>query len=195
MALAMAPTIPAGTLSRTSQPSLPSHDGALLLRSWEADDAPVLQRAFQDRMIRRRHVHHVTSLDEAQEWITATHRSWQQEQDAQWAVTRADDGEILGRVALRRMNLVHGLAECAYWVLPNARGAGVAPRAVATVTAWALVEAGFHRLELAHSVGNEASCRVAIKSGFVLEGTLRSARLQQDGRHDTHLHARVRGDA
>ncbi|MFC9238989.1 GNAT family N-acetyltransferase [Streptomyces decoyicus] len=195
MALAMAPTIPAGTLSRTSQPSLPSLDGELLLRPWGADDAPVLQRAFQDRTIQLWHVHHVTSLDEAQEWITATHRSWRQEQDAQWAVTRADDGEILGRAALRRMNLVHGHAECAYWVLPNARGADVAPRAVATVSAWALDEAGFHRLELAHSVNNEASCRVATKSGFVLEGTLRSARLQQDGRHDTHLHARVRGDA
>ncbi|MGW2023079.1 GNAT family N-acetyltransferase [Streptomyces decoyicus] len=93
------------------------------------------------------------------------------------------------------MNLVHGLAECAYWVLPNARGVDVAPRGVATVTAWALDEAGFRRLEVAHSVSNEASCRVAIKSGFVLEGTLRSARLQRDGRHDTHLHARVRGDA
>ncbi|MGW7023137.1 GNAT family N-acetyltransferase [Streptomyces decoyicus] len=195
MTLAMAPTIPAGTFSRTSQPSLPSYDGELLLRPWEADDAPVLQRAFQDRTIQRWHVHHVTSPDEAQEWITATHRSWQREQDVQWAITRADGGEILGRVALRRMNLVHGVAECAYWVLPPARGAGVAPRAVATVTAWALGEAGFHRLELAHSVHNEASCRVATKSGFVLEGTLRGAHLQPDGRHDSHLHARVRGDA
>ncbi|MGW9428592.1 GNAT family N-acetyltransferase [Streptomyces decoyicus] len=191
----MAPTIPAGTLSCTAQPSLPSQGGELLLRPWEADDAPVLQRAFQDRTIQRWHVHHVTSPDEAQEWINAAHRSWQQEQDAQWAVTRTDDGEILGRVALRRMNLLHGFAECAYWVLPNARRSGVAPRAVARVTAWALDEAGFHRLEIAHSVNNEASCRVATKSGFVLEGTLRSAHLQQDGRHDTHLHARVRDDA
>ncbi|GGV02079.1 hypothetical protein GCM10010211_81770 [Streptomyces albospinus] len=80
-------------------------------------------------------------------------------------------------------------------VLPTARGTGVAPRALATLTAWALDEAGFHRLELAHSVRNVASCRVATKSGFALEGTRRSAHLQMDGRHDMHLHARVQGDA
>lgn len=44
-----------------------------------------------------------------------------------------------------------------------------------------------------HAVRNEASCRVAIKTGFVLEGTKRSAVLHPDGWHDMHLHARVRG--
>lgn len=51
---------------------------------------------------------------------------------------------------------------------------------------------GFHRLHLDHSTRNHASCRVATKSGYLLEGTMRSAGLHDDGRHDMHLHARVR---
>lgn len=51
-------------------------------------------------------------------------------------------------------------SECAYWVLPGARGQGVAPRALTTMSNWALKEGGFHRLELAHSDRNEASCMV-----------------------------------
>ncbi|MFI0710340.1 GNAT family N-acetyltransferase [Streptomyces inhibens] len=195
MTIAITPAIPAGAISASAQPSLPSHGSEVLLRPWEADDAPVLQRAFQDPSIQRWHTHHVTSREEAQEWITASHRSWQRERAAQWAITRAGGGEVLGRMALRWMDLLHGLAECAYWVLPNARGTGVAPRALATLATWALDEVGFHRLELAHSVDNEASCRVATKTGFVLEGTRRSAHLQLDGRHDMHLHARLQGDA
>ncbi|MBV7248125.1 GNAT family N-acetyltransferase [Streptomyces sp. MW-W600-10] len=79
-------------------------------------------------------------------------------------------------------------------VLPAARGAGVATRALGALSAWALDDIGFYRLELDHSTCNAASCRVATKAGYRLEGTKRNAAVHDDGRHDTHLHARVRGD-
>ena len=50
---------------------------------------------------------------------------------------------------------------------------------------------GLHRLELRHSVGNVSSCRVATKTGFALEGTLRRQLMHADGWHDMHLHARL----
>ena len=67
----------------------------------------------------------------------------------------------------------------------------VAPAALEAVTAWAFGEAGFHRLELQHSTGNPASCRVAEKTGFALEGTRVRSLLHDDGWHDMHLHGRV----
>lgn len=76
-----------------------------------------------------------------------------------------------------------------YWVLSAARGRGVAPRALDAVVDWALGKAGFHRLELHHSTLNEASCRVATKSGFAVEGTKRAEALHLDGWHDMHAHA------
>jgi RimJ/RimL family protein N-acetyltransferase len=79
-------------------------------------------------------------------------------------------------------------------VLPAARGTGVAARAVGALVGWALGDVGLHRLELVHAVANTASCRVAGKAGYALEGTLRSAMLHADGWHDMHLHARVNGD-
>jgi RimJ/RimL family protein N-acetyltransferase len=76
-------------------------------------------------------------------------------------------------------------------VVDTARGTGVAPAAAEAVCAWAF-DVGFHRLELQHSTRNPASCRVAEKSGFALEGTKRSSLLHDDGWHDMHLHGRVR---
>ncbi len=97
-------------------------------------------------------------------------------------------------MALGSFNLHAGLAGCAYWVLPAARGAGIATRALAAAGAWALDNAGFYRLHLSHSTRNQASCRVAVKAGFQLEGTKHGEAPHSDGRHDMHLHARIRGD-
>ncbi|MEO3751208.1 GNAT family N-acetyltransferase [Streptomyces sp. B6B3] len=188
------PVIPAGSLSATTQPSLSSTDGELLLRPWDVRDAAAVYTAYQDPAIRHWHARHMSSLDEAREWIEVADRSWQQEQRAQWAIVRAGSGEVLGRTALGRFDLHQGLARCGYWVLPEARGTGVAPRALAAVADWALRVAEFHRVDLEHSVRNEASCRVALKAGFALEGTRRSVALHTDGWHDMHQHARVHGD-
>lgn len=116
------------------------------------------------------------------------------EREAHWAVADAESGALLGRVALRELRLDDGTAEVAYWTAQEARGRGVAARATTALSHWAFDEIGFHRLELLHAVRNEASCRVASRTGFALEGTKRSAVLQPDGWHDMHLHARIRED-
>ena len=48
---------------------------------------------------------------------------------------------------------------------------------------------------IGHAVENEASCRVAQKAGFALEGITRKSWRYADGNlHDEHLHARLRTD-
>ncbi|MBZ6110294.1 MULTISPECIES: GNAT family N-acetyltransferase [Streptomyces] len=187
------PVIAEGTLSRTPQPALPTGDG-LLLRPWRADDAPAVHAAFQDPAMHQWHACAADSEDEVRGWIAEWQRAWEGERGVQWAVADASDDRLLGRVALREVVLGDGVAEVAYWTTAAARGRGVAARATRALAHWALDGIGFQRLELLHAVANEASCRVAHKSGFALEGTKRSALLHPDGWHDMHLHARVRGD-
>jgi RimJ/RimL family protein N-acetyltransferase len=190
--LSTPPAIPAGTLAAGPQPVL-SAPGGLLLRPWEVTDAAVFLAAYRDPEIQHWHTRQPASEDQVREWFDQYHQDWAQETGAHWAVTRSG-GEVLGRIAMRGMNLDDGVAGCAYWILPAARGAGVASRALAALSVWALGETGFHRLHLDHSTRNKASCRVAVKSGFLLEGTKRSDAVHSDGRHDMHLHARIRGD-
>ncbi|MDX3244988.1 MULTISPECIES: GNAT family N-acetyltransferase [unclassified Streptomyces] len=185
--------LPVGTLSGAPQPVLRADDG-LLLRPWRAADAPVVYATFQDPVMHQWHIRAADSEEEVAGWIEEWQTSWAAEQNVQWAVVDADSDEVLGRVALRDIRLGDGIAQVAYWTTRAARGRGVAPRATTALARWALDEIGFHRLELAHATANEASCRVAAKAGFTLEGTKRSAALHQDGWHDMHLHARVQGD-
>ncbi|WP_330341046.1 GNAT family N-acetyltransferase [Streptomyces sp. NBC_00557] len=187
------PVVPAGTLARIPQPSLPTGDG-LLLRPWQAKDAPAVYAAFQDPLMHQWHIRSADSEAEAAGWIVQWQSGWKDEREAHWAVTAADTGDLLGRVALRRILLGDGCAEVAYWTVARARGRGVAVRAATALSRWALDEIGLHRLELSHATANRASCRVAVKAGFAAEGTRRSALLHADGWHDMHLHARVQGD-
>ncbi|MEU3900404.1 GNAT family N-acetyltransferase [Streptomyces sp. NPDC045251] len=187
------PVLPPGTLSRTPQPTLPTGDG-LLLRPWRTADAPAVHAAFQDPVMHRWHIRAADSEEEVRGWIAEWQRGWEQERNVQWAVADAAGDRLLGRVALRQVALGDGVAEVAYWTTAAARGRGVAARATRTLARWTLDDIGFQRLELSHAVANEASCRVAAKAGFALEGTKRSALLHADGWHDMHLHARIRGD-
>lgn len=96
---------------------------------------------------------------EAEEWVATAHRDWTNEKAASWAIVSED--VLLGRLTLRNLDLEYGLAEVAYWVTTFARGRGIAPRSLSTISTWAAHELGLHRLELAHSVDNPAPCRVA----------------------------------
>jgi RimJ/RimL family protein N-acetyltransferase len=182
-----------GDLAESEQPTL--RVGAeVLLRPWLLADAAAVMDAFQDPAIQRWHVRRADSVDEAREWIEGWQSSWLDETGGHWAVVDTDDDTLLGRVALKSLVLADGKAEVAYWMVPSARGDGLCPRAVMTLTRWALGEAGFHRIELEHSTANQASCRVAVKAGFTQEGVRRGAWLHADGWHDVHLHARIRQD-
>ena len=51
----------------------------------------------------------------------------------------------------------------------------MATTALLAVTGWAFGELGIERISLPHTVGNDASCRVAEKAGYLLEGVMRGA--------------------
>jgi RimJ/RimL family protein N-acetyltransferase len=193
MPFLISPVLTPEAFTGRPQPTLATADG-LLLRPWRAGDAPAVYEVFQDPVMHQWHARTAGSEEEVAGWIRDWHQAWEEEREAQWAVVDADSDRLLGRVALREIRLGDGTAEVAYWTVPAARGRGVAARATTALARWALDEIGFHRLELLHAVRNEASCRVAMRTGFALEGTKRSAILHPDGWHDMHLHARVRGD-
>ncbi len=167
----------------------------LELRPWRADDAQVLTDACQDPDVQHWNRPGRLSLPDARARIARWEKRWRDEAAAIWAIAEHGAGGAVGLIGLGDVDLRGGSAEFLYWLLPAGRGRGAMVDAVLRVSRWALDDLGLHRLRITHSVANAASCRVAETAGFALEGTMRSALLHQDGWHDEHLHARVRGDA
>lgn len=81
----------------------------------------------------------------------------------------------------------------AYRTAPWARGRGVATATLVAMTAYVFDVVGLERLRLPHSVANPASCRVAEKAGYALEGTERGGFRDAAGvRWDSHIHGRLK---
>lgn len=108
-----------------------------------------------------------------------------------WAVVL--DGTAVGDVGLTAVDRRHDSAWVSYWLARDARGQGLATRAVATVARWAFAD-GLFRLELGHRVNNPASCRVATAAGFRAEGVERAKLRYRSERFDVETHARLATD-
>ncbi|MYQ44359.1 GNAT family N-acetyltransferase [Streptomyces sp. SID4985] len=146
---------------------------ALLLRRWAPVHATALARLERDEALRRwTSFPALADAADAGRWIEEQRRGWETGRRFAFAVLEPD-GRLVGHVVLKVPAPGNGTAEVGYWTAAHARGRGVAPRAVGALTEWAFREvAGLTRLELLHRVGNEASCRVAVKCGYGLAGRL-----------------------
>ncbi len=137
----------------------------------------------------------VVDVATARDWC-ARLADWSDGDHATFSVLDAGTGRLLGNVSLHKVDRDRSIAEMGYRVGPWARGGGVATTAVRAVTDWAFTRLGLRRVQLYHAVANAASCRVAVKAGYLDEGTLRSAAEYGDGlRYDEHLHGRLAKDS
>lgn len=180
--------------------------GPLLLRPWRLSDAEAMVAAWADPEIRRwaRYGQLLPSVDAMEHWVGWNRERWRAGERAAFAV-ESPSGVLAGSITLRDFGRdANGeggdTAEVGYWIVPEARGRGIAPRALTAVSTWAFAPLergglGVRRVELVHSVGNAGSCRVAQKAGFRHEGTMRESFRYADGAwHDEHLHARLYSD-
>jgi RimJ/RimL family protein N-acetyltransferase len=165
--------------------------GRLQLRPPTRDDADDALLMLRDPEVVRWNPGPTVDLDGARDWCDRG-ADWSSGEHATFTVLDATSGRLLGNVSLHKIDHAQHDAEIGYRVAPWARGQGVATDSVAAATRWAFGNLDLVRIELAHAVPNVASCRVAEKAGYLLEGTLRQAYVYGDGeRHDEHLHARL----
>ncbi|MEV7967693.1 GNAT family N-acetyltransferase [Sphaerisporangium sp. NPDC088356] len=151
----------------------------LVLRPWAERDIPELIEAYRDPVMRRWTRLHVTGEQDARRWLEVQWAGWEGGERLSFAVFEPVGGSgelrLVGNVALKGLASGGSRAEVGYWTAAGARGRGVAARALERMTTWAFEAFGGDGLEclrLLHQVDNLASCRVAGKCGYALEGVL-----------------------
>jgi [ribosomal protein S5]-alanine N-acetyltransferase len=139
-------------------------DGVVTLRAHTLGDADrIVEQCTDPQSVAWTMVPVPYGRPQAVEWVqVVVPAGWVTEADQHFAVEV--DGRFAGSVGLRPE--AHGPAEVAYGLHPDARGSGVATRAVQLLLDWAFEERGHTVVTWRAGVGNWASRRVAWAGGF-----------------------------
>jgi RimJ/RimL family protein N-acetyltransferase len=147
---------------------------ALTLRPWQDSDIPALVAAHRDEAMRRWLITRIDDEDEARAALARQKEGWADGTRLSWAIEL--EGMVVGHFVIKAANPPETLATgVGYWTAAEARGKGIASRCVQTATEWLFAGQDImpaDEIELLHTVGNEGSCRVAQKCGYVLESVL-----------------------
>ena len=176
------------------QPRIGLGDG-IALRPWGNRDADALVLAMRDPVVRHYSGRLVPDARTALDSIARWNGGWADASRAGWALVDAGD-QVLGCISFGIVDAGLGTGSVGYWLVPEARGRGLAAASVRAATRSVFTRLGWHRIELYHAVENHRSCGVARRCGYPLEGIMREAmQYPVDGRwSDEHLHARLASD-
>ena len=142
--------------------------GDVVLRPWETADAPAVVAAATDPYIPQ-----ITTVPEsagAAEAHAYIERQWDRARSGLGYSFAICAPAAVGQIGLWPRD---GAASIGYWLVPAARGRGLAARALGVLVDWAST-AGYPELELFAEPWNEASLATARRCGFVQRGTVRA---------------------
>ena len=159
----------------------------MALRELRADDASAFAQAFVDdpdlgRLIGTET--DPTTDEEASAWIAEVAARPAEGRGIVFAITDASGEPFCGCAILHTYDERHRRAELGIWLVPGARGRGVAAAALRLMIGWAFSALDLERLELTTTPENERMIERAVALGFTQEGVLRQRNLERGARVD-----------
>ncbi len=164
-------------------PKPPLSDGVVTLRPFRADDAPAIAAACQDHEIQRwiPIIPVPYTEADARRFILMTLQAWHDGNSYEFAIADAGTDRYIGSIGLH-LGPNERRHAMGYLVAPEARGRGVAVRALRLATRWGFANLAIERLSLWTLPGNVASQKAAEKAGFRFESLARNWELDRDER-------------
>jgi RimJ/RimL family protein N-acetyltransferase len=148
-------------------------DGDLVLRPKRPEDADAIVAACQDPEIPRwTAVPSPYTRADAEAFIASDARAATEGAIAGFLAVDGRDGRLLGSFSLMELDREPGYDEIGYWVAREARGRGIATRAVRLLADWGREALGLTTIDVVTHRDNASSQRVAEKAGFRDTGEL-----------------------
>jgi RimJ/RimL family protein N-acetyltransferase len=163
--------------------------GRLYLRTLAAGDADAVYAACQDPEIPRwTTVPSPYTREHAVDFISRICADgWRDDSVYNFGAFTRDGDTLVGCMGLVRLGALPApdhQAELGYWTVKEQRGKGYTAEAGRAVCAWAFEALAAERIEWYAEAGNEGSRAVALRIGFVMEGTIRSKIIHEGTRRD-----------
>jgi RimJ/RimL family protein N-acetyltransferase len=165
---------------------VPIADRGVALRDAAERDIPEILIAHQDdpRMYVRLGLDRPPSAAELGRQMEEAASERRSGTRARLTILDESSDEFRGRIMVHNVDWEHARAEIGVWVIPQARGRGLARSALRLAARWLIESCGLVRLELLTEPDNEPMLRAARAAGFSPEGVLRRHARRGNERHD-----------
>jgi RimJ/RimL family protein N-acetyltransferase len=178
---------------RLSVPPEGLYAGEVTLRLPQLDDVDALLPAFTDPELRETGNLPAFGRDELLASLRELPTLSETGRLLPLAAVDAKAGEIVGGGTLHHLDAERSIIEIGYFVLPAARGRGIATT-IARLLAEHALSLGIARVAAYVNVGNTASERVLTRAGFKREGVVRSMPKPDGRRVDKTLFSLLPGE-
>jgi RimJ/RimL family protein N-acetyltransferase len=151
--------------------------GNLVLLPWHDADAAAIAAAYQadPEIPRRTGFSYRMTTAEAAAYIAERREAWKASANAAFGIF-GESGRLLGSISLLAIDWDNRTAEVGFWLAREARGSGIATRALRQLARWA-AELGLVRLTGTVELTNSASKRVLERAHFAHAGIARRNRV------------------
>lgn len=100
-------------------------------------------------------------------------------------------GTFVGSIDLHKISEANRSCEIGYWLSRDFTGKGIMAQTTSAIVEYAFNELKMHRIAILAATENKASCAVAERLEFALEGTLRDNEILNGKFYDTNIYAKL----
>jgi ribosomal-protein-serine acetyltransferase len=174
----------------------PLRDGDLVLRPLHEGDAEAYSGAFVEDpdLARLLGFEELPTPDGVRASLTGIEEARREGRRLVLAVADVATDAFLGELVLHSFAWRHDRTEVAFWLVPGARGRGIAHRSVSLLLDWAFAELAIVRVEITTLPDNAPTRALARRLGFTEEGTMRRRNFERGVRVDVVMYGLLRED-
>ncbi|WP_040952712.1 GNAT family N-acetyltransferase [Gorillibacterium massiliense] len=170
----------------------------LIIRAPRWGDGILVNEAIQESLNEFRPwlriARNIPSVEESEAHVRKARLNFLERIDLVLHLFDKDTGNFIGSSGLHRLDWSIRKFEIGYWIRTSRTKEGLATEAVKGIVTFAINDLLANRIEIRSNSRNERSNRVAERSGFTLEGTLRNMKLDESGNlADINVFSKVRG--
>lgn len=164
----------------------PLTDGRVTLRWMRGEDVAACAQAFRDDPELGRLIGVERDPDEVglRERIVGQEERAGEGRSIQLVIADADSDAFWGSLILHSWDWTNRRAEVGFWLIPAARGRGLASAAVTLAVSWAFETYDLLRMEMTTTSDNVTVPLLARRLGFTHEGVLRGRNIERGQRVD-----------
>lgn len=123
----------------------------------------------------------VPEVEDTESNIRGAHAAFMTREKLRFHIYHRERGHFIGSSGFHNISWDVPKFEIGYWIKTGEHGKGYMTEAVQGLTQFAFKQLKAKRVEIRCDVRNERSRNVAVRSGYVLEGTLKNDSVGMDG--------------